>query len=83
MFIDLVGDYAGKELFLLEGDSLLREAFEDDRIDFQCKSDALRSLHHPYNTLPCNLLRLTCSHPTTQRYIFWLINVTLRASWSN
>lgn len=38
MFIDLVGDYAGKELFLVEGDSLLRECFEDDRIDFQGKS---------------------------------------------
>lgn len=37
MFIDLVGDYAGKELFLLEGDSFLRECFEDERIDFQCK----------------------------------------------
>jgi hypothetical protein len=35
MFIDLVGDYAGKELFLVEGDSLLRECFEDERIDFQ------------------------------------------------
>jgi hypothetical protein len=34
MFIDLVGDYAGKELFLVEGDSLLRECFQDDRIDF-------------------------------------------------
>lgn len=32
--IDLVGDYAGKELFLVEGDSLLRECFEDERIDF-------------------------------------------------
>ena len=37
MFIDLVGDYAGKELFLVEGDSLLRECFEDERIDFDCK----------------------------------------------
>lgn len=37
MYIDLVGDYAGKELFLVEGDSLLRECFEDDRIDFDCK----------------------------------------------
>ncbi|KAK0102274.1 hypothetical protein ONS95_005896 [Cadophora gregata] len=34
MWIDLVGDYAGKELFLVEGDSLLRECFEDERIDF-------------------------------------------------
>lgn len=38
MFIDLVGDYAGKELFLVEGDSLLRECFEDNRIDFECES---------------------------------------------
>jgi hypothetical protein len=37
MFIDLVGDYAGKELFLVEGDSLLRVCFEDERIDFQGK----------------------------------------------
>jgi hypothetical protein len=35
MFIDLVGDYAGKELFLVEGDSMLRECFEDERIDFK------------------------------------------------
>lgn len=31
--IDLVGDYAGQELFFIEGDSLLRLAFSDDRID--------------------------------------------------
>jgi ATP-dependent RNA helicase DDX60 len=37
IFIDLVGDYAGKELFLVEGDSLLRVCFEDERIDFQGK----------------------------------------------
>lgn len=37
MWIDLVGDYAGKELFLVEGDSLLRECFEDERIDFAGK----------------------------------------------
>ncbi|PBP25521.1 DEAD/DEAH box helicase [Diplocarpon rosae] len=35
IWIDLVGDYAGKELFLVEGDSLLRECFEDERIDFK------------------------------------------------
>jgi hypothetical protein len=40
MFIDLVGDYAGKELFLIEGDSLLRETFEDERIDFRGKSSS-------------------------------------------
>jgi hypothetical protein len=33
-FIDLVSDYAGKELFLIEGDSFLLECFSDLRIDF-------------------------------------------------
>jgi hypothetical protein len=46
MFIDLVGDYAGKELFLVEGDSLLRVCFEDERIDFEGKPTAhLPDLH--------------------------------------
>lgn len=31
--VDLVGDYAGQELFFVEGDSLLRLAFSDRRID--------------------------------------------------
>lgn len=31
--VDLVGDYAGQELFFVEGDSLLRLAFGDKRID--------------------------------------------------
>lgn len=37
LWLDLVGDYAGKELFLVEGDSLLRECFEDSRLDFDGK----------------------------------------------
>ncbi|KAH8601965.1 hypothetical protein B0O99DRAFT_607849 [Bisporella sp. PMI_857] len=45
LFIDLVGDYAGKELFLIEGDSLLRECFEDSRIDFK---DGFQLLHAVY-----------------------------------
>ena len=35
--IDLVGDYAGQELFLVEGDSLLLECFSNSKIDFNCK----------------------------------------------
>jgi ATP-dependent RNA helicase DDX60 len=45
LFIDLVGDYAGRELFLLEGDSMLRECFSDDRIDFQ---NGFQMLHAVY-----------------------------------
>lgn len=37
--LDLVGDYAGNELFLLEGDSLLLQCFEDIRIDIEGKSN--------------------------------------------
>ena len=32
--VDLVGDYAGKELFLLEGDSLLLKCFGGPQLDF-------------------------------------------------
>ena len=32
-----MGDYAGSELFLIEGDSLLLHAFSDPTIDFQCE----------------------------------------------
>lgn len=32
--VDLVGDYAGQELFLLEGDSLLLRCFSDPDLDF-------------------------------------------------
>ena len=54
MFIDLVGDYAGKELFLVEGDSLLRECFEDERIDFDCKFEYLfKKYHHTQNYVHC------------------------------
>jgi hypothetical protein len=43
--LDLVGDYAGKELFLVEGDSLLRACFEDGRIDFEGKLCPLPRAH--------------------------------------
>lgn len=33
--IDLVGDYAGKELFLIEGDSLVLQCFDDSKLDFE------------------------------------------------
>ena len=35
--VDLVGDYAGQELFLLEGDSLLLRCFSDPDLDFDRK----------------------------------------------
>ena len=33
--LDLVGDYAGRERFLIEGDSLLLQCFSDSKIDFE------------------------------------------------
>ena len=36
--VDLVGDYAGQELFLIEGDSLLLRCFSDADLDFDRKS---------------------------------------------
>lgn len=35
--LDLVGDYAGKELFVVDGDSLLRTAWSTGAIDFDGK----------------------------------------------
>ncbi|KAI9764046.1 MAG: hypothetical protein M1840_008922 [Geoglossum simile] len=43
--LDLVGDYAGNERFLIEGDSLLRHCFEDSKIDFE---DGFQLLHAAY-----------------------------------
>ncbi|KAL4973435.1 hypothetical protein BDW66DRAFT_168658 [Aspergillus desertorum] len=40
--LDLVGDYAGDELFFLEGDSLFLQCFSDDALDF---SNGLQLLH--------------------------------------
>ncbi|RMZ45908.1 hypothetical protein AFCA_001133 [Aspergillus flavus] len=43
--LDLVGDYAGDELFILEGDSLLLHCFSDDQIDF---TNGFQLLHATY-----------------------------------
>lgn len=32
--VDLVGDYAGQELFIVEGDGLLLRCFDDPDLDF-------------------------------------------------
>lgn len=45
--VDLVGDYAGAELFLLEGDSLLLHAFSDPKLDFG--DTGFQLLHAAYN----------------------------------
>ena len=37
-YVDLVGDYAGKERFFIEGDSLLLECFSNTKLDFEGKS---------------------------------------------
>ena len=43
--VDLIGDYAGSELFLIDGDSLLRHCFSDSRLDFQ---NGFQMLHATY-----------------------------------
>ena len=45
--VDLVGDYAGAELFLIEGDSLLLQAFSDPLLDFG--ANGFQLLHAVYN----------------------------------
>jgi len=42
--LDLVGDYAGNERFLLEGDSLLLHCFSDIRIDVEGEPSSTSTL---------------------------------------
>lgn len=37
--LDLVSDYAGRELFCLEGDSLVLECLDDPALDFEGKAN--------------------------------------------
>ncbi|OAX83413.1 hypothetical protein ACJ72_02233 [Emergomyces africanus] len=43
--VDLVGDYAGDELFIIEGDSLLAHTFSDPKLDF---NPGFQLLHATY-----------------------------------
>ena len=43
--VDLVGDFAGQELFAIEGDSLLLQCFENSLLDFE---DGFQLLHAVY-----------------------------------
>ncbi|KAF2097657.1 P-loop containing nucleoside triphosphate hydrolase protein [Rhizodiscina lignyota] len=45
--VDLVGDYAGAELFLVEGDSILLHEFSDPHLDFN--DNGFQLLHAAYN----------------------------------
>ena len=56
--LDLVGDYAGNERFLLEGDSLLLHCFSDTRIDVEGE---------PYSTYP-SLLPSLINPKTSRRF---------------
>lgn len=54
--LDLVGDYAGKELFVVDGDSLLRTAWSTGSIDF----DGELPRHAPwkYHSRTCPTLHM-------------------------
>ncbi|KAK3677050.1 hypothetical protein LTR78_003255 [Recurvomyces mirabilis] len=58
--VDLVGDYAGDELFIIEGDSLLLRCFSDRKLDF---SPGFQMLHATYNVehLLHNLVTRKCN----------------------
>ncbi len=58
--VDLVGDYAGNELFLMDGDSLLLRCFSDKRLDFD---NGFQLLHAVYNVeqFLSHLVRRKCN----------------------
>lgn len=35
--VDIVGDFAGRELFVIHGESLIRHCLLESRVDFDCK----------------------------------------------
>ncbi len=43
--VDLVGDYAGSELFVVEGDSLLLKCFSDAKLDFEGGFQLLHAIY--------------------------------------
>ncbi|KAJ5987676.1 hypothetical protein N7522_011924 [Penicillium canescens] len=57
--VDLVGDYAGDELFIIDGDSLLLQSFSDRKLDF---SPGFQDLHATYlvETLLHKLQKRNC-----------------------
>lgn len=42
--LDLVSDYAGRELFCLEGDSLVLECLDDPVLDFEGKTERANNI---------------------------------------
>lgn len=42
--LDLVSDYAGRELFCLEGDSLVLECLDDPVLDFERKTERVNNI---------------------------------------
>ncbi|KAK5110672.1 hypothetical protein LTR85_000754 [Meristemomyces frigidus] len=58
--VDLVGDYAGDELFLIEGDSMLLRCFSDSKLDFD---SGFQMLHAAYNVehFLHNLVKRKCN----------------------
>ena len=60
-YVDLVGDYAGKERFFLEGDSLLFEIFQNRQLDF---APGYQLLHATYlvEQFAHNLFKRGCQY---------------------
>ncbi|KAK2760350.1 putative ATP-dependent RNA helicase ddx60 [Arachnomyces sp. PD_36] len=58
--VDLVGDYAGKELFLIEGDSLVLQCFDDSKLDFEDGFQLLQAVWNVERFLS-KLIRAKCN----------------------
>ncbi|KAF7507459.1 hypothetical protein GJ744_010390 [Endocarpon pusillum] len=58
--VDLVGDYAGNELFFIEGDSLLLQCFSTSKVDLDDGFQMLHAIHAVENFL-YGLLRRKCN----------------------
>src|SRR4051794_1474381 len=60
--VDLIGDYAGNELFLIEGDSLLLQCFSESHLDFEHGFQMLHACYLVENFLKHLKDRKCCFH---------------------
>ncbi|KAL9598464.1 MAG: hypothetical protein Q9179_003906 [Wetmoreana sp. 5 TL-2023] len=70
--VDLVGDYAGQELFIVEGDGLLLQCFDDPALNFTARATIIRHLtvHLPTSHPNIKLLKFNSAlDPAFQDYL--------------
>lgn len=78
--VDLVGDYAGQELFIVEGDGLLLRCFDDPKLDLVGMSSVL---YRHMNYSVAEISRAGCVSSVADSFQTASNYCTLLTPWSN